>query len=301
MSIEVELKLTVNSRWTAELAASLLAELHSFASACRPGKTGALLNVYYDTEHAWFRQQDAGLRTRLRAGQYEQTIKLAGQQHGAAHIRPEYNLPCATVVPELTAFPAEIWPPLTDVAALQQQIQEMFRTDFVRTAWILTLSDQTELEVVFDQGQVMAGDLVEPILEIELELLHGDGQALFQLAQRLLQLFPVQLGFQSKAERGYRLAQQQPLTVLTLDQEATLSQCLRAVVQNSFLQQITPNTATTALLTTQLQQLAQRLHELSADPDLLTSMPTDADLPSPALSSWLLAVSAWLYQQQQGR
>ena len=91
----------------------------------------------------------------LAQGQYQQTIKLAGQQLGAAHVRPEYNQPCASVVPQLADFPAEIWPEGTNIAALQQQLQEMFRTDFIRHSALLTLADGTVLEAVLDQGEVV--------------------------------------------------------------------------------------------------------------------------------------------------
>ncbi len=85
------------------------------AVAVQKHESVQLLNAYYETDDLWFRRLDAGLRTRLKKGQFEQTIKLSGQQHGGLHLRPEYNLPCASVWPELSAFPAEIWPQGTDI------------------------------------------------------------------------------------------------------------------------------------------------------------------------------------------
>ncbi|CAM5223318.1 CYTH domain-containing protein [Alishewanella longhuensis] len=55
-----------------------------------PATAGAqqLLNAYFDTADNWFRRHDMGLRTRQKQGHFEQTIKLAGEQHGALQIRP---------------------------------------------------------------------------------------------------------------------------------------------------------------------------------------------------------------------
>ena len=180
-----------------------------------------LLNAYYETDELWFRRFDAGLRTRLKKGQFEQTIKLAGQQHGGLHLRPEYNLPCASVWPELSAFPAEIWPQGTDLALLQSQLKQLFRTDFVRQSWLLTLADGSTVEAVLDQGEVVSGDQKEAIFELELELQQGDVKALFDLSRQLVQLLPLRLGWQSKAERGYRLVQNQPLVFMPADHSST--------------------------------------------------------------------------------
>lgn len=191
------------------------------AKAVQKHESVQLLNAYYETDDLWFRRHDAGLRTRLKQGQFEQTIKLAGQQHGGLHLRPEYNLPCSSVWPELNAFPAEIWPQGTDLKLLQGQLKQLFRTDFVRQSWLLTLADGSTVEAVLDQGEVVSGDQSEVIAELELELQHGDVNALFALSRQLVQCMPLRLGWQSKAERGYRLVQQQPLVFMPADHSST--------------------------------------------------------------------------------
>lgn len=180
-----------------------------------------LLNAYYETDDLWFRRFDAGLRTRLKNGQFEQTIKLSGQQHGGLHLRPEYNLPCTSVWPELSVFPAELWPEGTDLAELQARLKQLFRTDFVRQSWLLTLADGSTIEAVLDQGAVVSGEQSEAIAELELELQQGEVSALFELSRQLVQLLPLRLGWQSKAERGYRLVQKQPLLFQPLDNLST--------------------------------------------------------------------------------
>ncbi len=314
MSLEVELKLWV----TAPMSASLLQNVSDcwpkLATAVAPQPPVTLLNAYFETAAQWFRRHDAGLRTRCKNGQYQQTIKLAGQQLGAAHVRPEYNQPCAGVTPQLADFPLEIWPEGTDIAALQQQLQELFRTDFVRHCWVLTLQDGTTVEAVLDQGQVLAGGHKQPLLEIELELLAGDAQQLFSLARQLLQSLPLCLGFQSKAERGYRLAQQQPLQLAPVSQDPALplSVLLRQLQQNLWLQHLAHKPEDLqqlgAAIAQQWQQLQLSLTTVSAalqQPDqqlqhLLQRATTLELTQSTLLSLWLLDFSGWLLTQSAG-
>ena len=217
MAMEAELKFLL----TQSTLPALDSVWQQLAVTVQKHESVQLLNAYYETDELWFRRHDAGLRTRLKKGQFEQTIKLAGQQHGGLHLRPEYNLPCASVWPELNAFPAEIWPQGTDLALLQSQLKQLFRTDFVRQSWLLTLADGSTVEAVLDQGEVVSGEQKEVIFELELELQQGDVKALFALSRQLVQLLPLRLGWQSKAERGYRLVQNQPLVFMPADHSST--------------------------------------------------------------------------------
>lgn len=316
MSLEVELKLWVTAPMSADLLQIISDSWPTLAQDVASQPPVTLLNAYFETAAQWFRRHDAGLRTRCKNGQYQQTIKLAGQQLGAAHVRPEYNQPCAGVIPQLADFPKEIWPEGTDVAALQQQLQELFRTDFVRHCWVLTLADGTTVEAVLDQGAVLAGGNRQPLLEIELELLEGDAQQLFLLARQLLQRLPLCLGFQSKAERGYRLAQQQPLQLapVSTDPALSFSVLLRQLQQNLWLQHLAVNPEELqqlgAALAHQWQQLQQLLGKQAAIAserqsdqqlqDLLKrAVPLELTQSTP-LSLWLLDFSGWLLAQPAG-
>ena len=208
MSTELELKFSMSASCLPQVIALLPA-----LGKVQHHEQNDLLNAYFDTAQQWFRQHDMGLRTRLKLGRYEQTIKLAGSQHGAMQLRPEYNQLCAGVVPQLGAFPSEIWPPATDVAHLQSQLIELFRTDFCRQSWQLLCQDGSLIELVFDQGQILANGQSQAISELELELLKGDALQLFRLARQLLQQVPLATGWQSKAARGYRLMTQQRLSL----------------------------------------------------------------------------------------
>lgn len=246
-----------------------------------------LLNAYFDTADSWFRRQDSGLRTRQKNQQFEQTIKLAGQSHGAAHIRPEYNLPCAGVLPDLTAFPAEIWPVGTDVSQLQLQLVELFRTDFARQTYLVTLNQST-FELVCDIGVVSAAGQHEAIAEIELELQSGTLADMLQLAQQLLQTAPLLLGVQSKAERGYRLAQANPLKPQLFEAALSASKALRGFLVNQILQRQGLVSADALELYWQQWQAA-----LSAQQHPLAAQMQNA-ITSSQRQLWLLAFTASL-------
>lgn len=262
-----------------------------------------LLNAYFDTADNWFRRHDMGLRSRLKQGRYEQTIKLAGSQHGAMQMRPEYNVACDGVVPKLQAFPLEIWPPRADVAQLQQQLTELFRTDFVRRSWLLRCADGSEVELAYDQGEIRSGSYSQPIAELELELISGNALQLFALARTLLQQLPLRTGWQSKAARGYSLRAQQTVALPQHTGTTVLAQ-IRALQQaeacyGQTQQPAALNAASEALAALALSLSEQApLQHLSAEAAALA----EAVLQNAAVFGWrrynelLLAVSEYLYQ-----
>ncbi|MGI5308996.1 inorganic triphosphatase [Rheinheimera sp. WS51] len=212
MTTELELKYLISAE-----AAEQLPNLIRPVARIIHSDESKLLNAYFDTADNWFRQHDFGLRSRQKQGQFEQTIKLAGKQHGALQMRPEYNLACAGVIPDLAKFPAEIWPKdsadIVDISQLQQNLIELFRTDFTRKRWLLELEDKTQIELVYDFGQVLAADKAQQISELELEFISGDAKQLFVLARHLIQHLSLQTGWLSKAARGYQLRQGSALSL----------------------------------------------------------------------------------------
>lgn len=253
MSTELELKFLMPQAQLSQLVA-LLPQLGQI----RQHDSATLLNAYFDTADNWFRRHDMGLRSRLKRGNYEQTIKLSGKQHGAMQQRPEYNQPCATVVPQLADFPVHIWPADSDIDALQRNLNELFRTDFCRQSWQLHCDDGTVIELVYDQGQVIAGTNKQPIAELELELISGNANQLFIMAQQLLQQLALRTGWLSKAARGYLLCQRQGLS-LPESIGSSLLQHIKALQQAEacFVQQ--QDTAALHFATDALVALAQQL------------------------------------------
>lgn len=293
MSLEVELKLLLPAQDAAAVFTAVTAYCRQQLAAVEPAGSKTLLNAYFDTADRWFRRHDSGLRTRQKQGQFEQTLKLAGQQHGAAHIRPEYNVPVGGVTPVLSAFPPEVWPAGTDVTALQQQLIELFRTDFARDTLLLQTQAGARIELVFDQGFVAGGGSEEPICELELELQAGAVSEIFTLCAQLLQRFPLMLGVQSKAERGYLLAQQTPLCWQEFSPADSTADLLSKFLRNQLL--VSRQLATDSQLLSQWQQWQSRLETEPAAAVLFQSAAVLGPQPAEqALQLWLLQYSIWL-------
>lgn len=305
MSNELELKFALPATYLPQLM-SLLPQLVQVQHQAEH----ALLNAYFDTADNWFRRHDMGLRSRLKNGRYEQTIKLSGQQHGALQMRPEYNVPCASVLPVLADFPSHIWPENTDITALQHELTELFRTDFVRHSWQLNTFDGSVVELAYDSGSINASGKQQSIAELELELLSGNGTALFDLARQLLSSLPLQAGWLSKAARGYLLRADRPLALPAAPvTEDSLNLQQQLTRQLSALQQAEacyPQQGTLALKVAAqyLQQLANTLGQLALNAQAAQAQQFaqhcaegEPIFASTAYQLWLLDVSHYLYQQ----
>lgn len=297
MSTELELKYllpTTGLSSLVQLIPQLGQVLHS--------EHNTILNAYFDTADSWFRRHDMGLRSRLKQGRYEQTIKLAGSQHGAMQMRPEYNVPCEGVVPVLQAFPAHIWPAQADVQQLQLQLTELFRTDFVRQSWLLRCADGTEIELAYDKGEIRAGNHSKPIAELELELVKGNALQLFTLAKTLVEQLPLRTGWQSKAARGYGLRAQQ-LPALPQHTGDTLHEQIRALQQAEACYDQTGQAAALRVASQALAALAVSTKTVLPHCSRIATDLSDIvlhDNTAFSLCSYnelLLAVSEYLYQR----
>lgn len=200
--MEVELKLALPPQ-------QVEAFLKLMARRRAPEKL-ALLTRYFDTPDFALSAQGVALRVRRVGRRWVQTLKTEGERIGGLSRRVEYEMPIRRGEPDWDAFPpdARVWVP----EALRMQVQPVFETRFERTAWQIKGTHGAAIEVALDIGKVIAGKRSQPICEIELELKSGQPDALFDLAltwARRLDCLPFDI---SKAERGVRLAHDQPLT-----------------------------------------------------------------------------------------
>lgn len=231
MDTEIELKFLVS-----DLAAEQLTSIiQSYADAVMSFSTKQLHNEYFDTEDSQLRKHDIGLRIRCAAGACEQTCKLAGKVVGGLHQRPEYNQPLPTDScdkPNLSLFPSDIWPEGLNPNELQHDLQSLFKTDFTRHAWVVSYRD-SEVEIVFDEGEISSNGRSEAISEVEVELISGTIDALFEFAELLLTEANARLGSQSKAARGYRLMKDEDLQAKESLDAVPLSR--KESIENTFL------------------------------------------------------------------
>ncbi|WLS79542.1 inorganic triphosphatase [Erwinia pyri] len=227
MTIEIEVKFIATPEAAKNLPARLVAWPHQHTAPLK------LTNIYFETAESQLRRWDMGLRIRGFDDRYEMTLKAAGQTVGGLHQRPEYNVDIEKPELAIDRLPAEIWPEGCDVAALQQQLKPLFSTNFVRERWVVTYKE-SEIEIAFDQGEVSAGALSEPLCEIELELKSGERDDLLAFAAELTDLGGLRLGSLSKAARGYALArgnparELRPLTVMKVKPKATVEEGMLA-------------------------------------------------------------------------
>lgn len=200
METEIELKFFVSPDFS-EILKRKIADTKVLQSSCRE-----LGNTYFDTQDNWLRKHDIGLRIRCFDGVFVQTVKTAGRVVAGLHQRPEYNAEHSCNLPDLELHPEDIWPQGKEIQTLQSELIPLFSTNFTREQWLVGMADGSQIEVAFDQGNVIAGDQAEPICEVELELKSGQADALFTLARTLSEEGGMRLGNLSKAARGYRLA-----------------------------------------------------------------------------------------------
>ena len=191
MDAEIELKLFIQSQHHDFLKKIL----NEYPNSTPQGQK-KLTNGYFDTDDLQLRRWDMGLRVRGFDNQLEQTIKTAGRVVGGIHSRPEYNVSINQKMPVLSLFPAEIWPVGNDLDSVSRSLKCIFETNFERQTWHIYLNDSL-IEVALDVGEIIAQHKIDPICELEFELLAGDTSALIQLAREVAKSVPFRLGPQA--------------------------------------------------------------------------------------------------------
>jgi inorganic triphosphatase YgiF len=159
--------------------------------------------TYYDTADRVLFSHGLSLRVRRNGNGHVQTLKL-NPVHGQPFIRREWEAPVQTVAPDLGLLPvSEIGAPLDGLSP--DALRPIFATRFRRRTQQLDLHG-TVVEIAFDEGCIEAGKRYEPLTELELEVKAGDPRVLYDLGIELLEIAPLRIGTQSKADRGNRLA-----------------------------------------------------------------------------------------------
>lgn len=201
MFLEIELKLSIAPKDVALLFKHpLLSE-----STTTHISVEQLVSRYFDTLDLALWQQGLSIRVRESGGHSIQTLKTIGEQIGDLQHRHEWDQPLNQSTPDIEQFQDP-----TLIAKLkntlgQRNLLELFHTDFKRTQWNLNLANDTQIEMVLDQGAVKTATMQTALHEIELELKQGDSQQLYNIADLLKQSIPLHVETRSKAERGYLL------------------------------------------------------------------------------------------------
>jgi triphosphatase len=194
--IERELKFTIDPRDVAALKRAVAA-----AAEGRPARS-TLVSTYFDTPDRALNKGKMALRVRKRGRRFVQTVKA--EPGGDIAARGEWEDAIERPDPDLAAPQSG--------TRLQQVVngaalEPLFTTTVKRTLARLVPLPTTLIEAAIDEGEIRAnaGGTSEPIAELELELKSGESAALYDMALRFLDVAPLRIETQSKAERGYRL------------------------------------------------------------------------------------------------
>ncbi len=206
---EVELKLSLPSAANPAELANRLGELPLLAG--RKATRQLLHNIYFDTTDQHLRQQRAALRLR-RIGsadnpQWVQTFKTSASVESALSRRGEWESTVLSAELSLQALQGTPWTDMDPGGCLFDGLVPCFVTDFERTSWLLSRPDGSVVELALDIGHIEANGRQAPICEIELELKSGQAGALFEVSHHIAITLAVLPANQSKAERGFLLAQ----------------------------------------------------------------------------------------------
>lgn len=175
-----------------------------------------LVNRYLDTPNRDLQRQRCALRLRhlassppsadkAQTGVWVQTFKTAGTSSGGLSQRGEWESPVAGDALSRDALRGTGWDALDPDDVWFAQLQPVFDTHCLRTTWQVRRRDGTHIEVALDDGAVVAMGRRAEFVELELELVHGQPDALFALAEALAERVPCLPSQRSKAERGQAL------------------------------------------------------------------------------------------------
>lgn len=162
-----------------------------------------MTSVYFDTPERALARARAGLRLRRTQGGWVQTFKCESAD-GAEHRRGEWECAVARRALDISALAATPMGAWFANAGHREALAPVFETRVTRDTWRVEAHGGL-IEAALDRGRVVAGDRSEPLLELELELLDGPADALFEFALALNRDHAIPLEPRSKAARGFAL------------------------------------------------------------------------------------------------
>lgn len=197
MAQEIELKLGLTRRSLPALRRHPIVQ-----AATKLGNAATLENTYYDTADLRLRARKIALRTRRHGRQWLQTVKCAAQSTAGLSQRPEWERPFTGSFDFTAIDRADVRKRLTQ---LHDDLVPVFSTRFRRETRLYSPDPKVRILMMIDTGEIVCGEHVEPICELELELELGKPLDLLLLACRLAADLPLIPNDVSKAERGYAL------------------------------------------------------------------------------------------------
>jgi triphosphatase len=232
---EIELKLSGQP----EALESIFASPTICDKSTGRGVIRRLENVYYDTRDQRLRARGLAFRVRRHGRRYVQTLK-SNDTEGLVSYRGEWEAPLPSSEPDLAVLPVGALEILQGLVT-PEELETQFTTRVKRRVRRIRLVDQkgreSLIEAALDSGTIETRGDRMPIAEIELELLEGSPDALYNLALELDKLAPLRIETRSKSALGYALANGQApawykAATLTLKPNATVDEAFREVLRS---------------------------------------------------------------------
>jgi inorganic triphosphatase YgiF len=189
---EIELKF--------EVTPEDLKRLGEHPAMAGPGERVSLSTVYFDTPGGDLRAAGLSLRVRRKGEKYTQTLKRTRSDE--LFDRDEWEDDTDRFAPNLSLLAHTPVAQILDTHA--QALRPQFSLKVSRDIHVWR-DRETEIEISVDRGEVRAGELTEPLLELELELRSGAPERLYAFAEELFAVAPIRLSFDTKSDRGNRL------------------------------------------------------------------------------------------------
>lgn len=196
MENEIELKIMLDEHNIAPIT-EWLAKQHILEE-----NETELGNTYFDTPEQYFAKHQMGFRVRSKNQHYEMTLKTKGEIVGGLHIHPEYNLLLDSAEPDFKRLVSHFNLQIEQAEQISANLQPTFSTDFLRHQWLIQFN-QSQIEVVLDQGEVSNPLGKDKICELEFELKEGELSDIFFLITQMPKFDGMWLSSLSKAQRGY--------------------------------------------------------------------------------------------------
>jgi inorganic triphosphatase YgiF len=164
--------------------------------------------TYFDTPDHDLAKSRSALRLRRESTGWVQTLKLSPVEGLGLTERVELNWPVSRFGLDLVALDQSPLAERSDWASVRSRLKRRFTTQFIREAMRLQWPDGSEVELALDRGVISAGHRPVRsclIQELEIELVRGESDCLWELAFELSEQGPTVPMVASKAQRGYEL------------------------------------------------------------------------------------------------
>jgi adenylate cyclase len=219
MSEQISLKLAVPGSQQAALQRSAL--LRNAVSR----QQQQLVSIYYDTNRLALRKQQVTLRLRRSGNAWMQMVKRQSLSHGGLTRRPAWDSPYLNRFDFTSVDDHRLRDELQTMAG-RGLLSALFETNLRRSVWRIEPAPGVAIMVKLDRGWLASNGRRSVISELELELISGGIDALYDLADQLGARISLTPETVSKAEHGYRLflnTQSKPVKAgpVVIDDDAT--------------------------------------------------------------------------------